>query len=177
MKRQEVIFELCETERGFVEGLRGVVELFAAPLRTRDGTWIKDVPPPVSRLLEWLDDIVELHAELSDALDVACEAQSPVVLRIADAFAPFVPRLETHQPYLVRFEVVSTLIDALVHGGKGQSRSGFGEFVKVQSARPECGGLSLASFLLKPVQRLMKYPLFFRVRQSSACSDTQRRLD
>ncbi|GJN90828.1 hypothetical protein Rhopal_003842-T1 [Rhodotorula paludigena] len=161
-KRQEVIFELRETERGFVDGLRGIVTLFAAPLRTRDGTWIKDVPPPVSRLLEWLDDIVELHAELSDALDAACEAQSPVVLRIAEAFAPFVPRLETHQPYLVRFEVVSALIDALAHNGKGQSRSGFGEFVKVQSARPECGGLSLASFLLKPVQRLMKYPLFFR---------------
>ncbi|BGP48580.1 hypothetical protein JCM10450v2_004456 [Rhodotorula kratochvilovae] len=187
MRRQEVIFELCETERAFVAGLRGVVDLFVMPLRTRSGAWIKNVPPPVARLLDWLDEIVRLHAELSAALDAAQDAQGAVVLRVADAFAPFVPRLEVHQPYLVRFEAVSALIEELAAGrvpAQGHDHRGrvhvhihehdtgaherekelgsFGEFVRMQSRRPECGGLSLASFLLKPVQRLMKYPLFFR---------------
>ncbi|GAA5878188.1 hypothetical protein JCM1840_004030 [Sporobolomyces johnsonii] len=158
MRRQEVIWELCETERSFVNGLRGVIEVFTLPLRTRSGTWIKGVPVSVSRLLDWLDDIVYLHSQVSAALEDARTAQQPVVLKIADAFLSFVSRLEVHQPYLVRFETVTRSIDEMT----ADPASDFGEFVRMQSSLPECGSLSLSSFLLKPVQRLMKYPLFFK---------------
>ncbi|GAA6060335.1 hypothetical protein JCM10212_000432 [Sporobolomyces blumeae] len=158
MRRQEVIWELCETERSFVNGLRGVIQVFTLPLRTRTGTWIKGVPVGVSRLLDWLDDIVYLHSQVSAALEEARASQHPVVDRIADCFLPFVARLEVHQPYLVRFETVTRSIDDMT----ADSTSDFGEFVRMQSSLPECGSLSLSSFLLKPVQRLMKYPLFFR---------------
>ncbi|GAA5917661.1 hypothetical protein JCM6882_003427 [Rhodosporidiobolus microsporus] len=158
MRRQEVIWELCETERSFVNGLRGVIQVFTLPLRTRSGAWIKGVPVPVSRLLDWLDDIVYLHSQISAALDLAREKQYPVVLKLAEAFLPFVQRLEVHQPYLVRFEAVTRSIDEMT----ADQESDFGEFVRMQSSLPECGSLSLSSFLLKPVQRLMKYPLFFR---------------
>ncbi|GAA5924999.1 hypothetical protein JCM10213_000500 [Rhodosporidiobolus nylandii] len=158
MRRQEVIWELCETERSFVNGLRGVIQVFTLPLRTRSGAWIKGVPVAVSRLLDWLDDIVYLHSQISAALDAAREAQYPVVLKLAEAFLPFVQRLEVHQPYLVRFEAVTRSIDEMT----ADMESDFGEFVRMQSSLPECGALSLSSFLLKPVQRLMKYPLFFK---------------
>lgn len=166
MRRQEVIWELCETERSFVNGLRGVIQVFALRLRTRSGAWIKGVPVGVSRLLNWLDDIVYLHSQISTALDAAREAQSPVVVKLADAFIPFVSRLEVHQPYLVRFEAVTRSIDEMT----ADSMSDFGEFVRMQSSLPECGSLSLSSFLLKPVQRLMKLPLFFRVRPPALLS-------
>ncbi|GAA6028476.1 hypothetical protein JCM8097_007047 [Rhodosporidiobolus ruineniae] len=158
MRRQEVVWELCETERSFVNGLRGVIQVFTLPLRTRAGAWIKGVPVPVSRLLDWLDDIVHLHSQISAALDLAREKQYPVVLKIAEAVLPFVQRLEVHQPYLVRFESVTRSIDEM----SADPASDFGEFVRMQSSLPECGALSLSSFLLKPVQRLMKYPLFFK---------------
>ncbi|GAA5976218.1 hypothetical protein JCM5350_001385 [Sporobolomyces pararoseus] len=158
MRRQEVIWELCETERSFVNGLRGVIQVFTLPLRTRNGTWIKGVPVPVSRLLDWLDDIVYLHSQIYEALEEVRTGQHPVVGRIAEAFLPFVARLEVHQPYLVRFETVTRQIDDMA----ADPSSDFGEFVRMQSSLPECGSLSLSSFLLKPVQRLMKYPLFFR---------------
>jgi hypothetical protein len=58
MRRQEVMWELCETERSFVDGLKSVMELFALPLRREQGGWIKGVPIPVSRLLDWATDIV-----------------------------------------------------------------------------------------------------------------------
>lgn len=85
---------------------------------------------------------------------------------------PFVPRLETHQPYLIRFEAVTQMIEKLA----ADPASDFGDFVRRQSALPECRGLSLVSYLLKPVQRLMKYPLFLRVstvhRAALACCDS-----
>ena len=159
MRRQEVIWELCETERSFVSGLRGVIRVFTLPLRSPLGPWIKGVPVPVARLLDWLDDIVYLHAQISDALEqVRCEAGEGPVERVAEAVLPFVAKLDLHQPYLVRFEAVTKVIDEM----SADPDSDFGEFVRMQSRLEECGGLSLSSFLLKPVQRLMKYPLFFK---------------
>ena len=159
MKRQEVIWELCETEKSFVTGLCGVIRVFTLPLRTPSGSWIKGIPAPVSRLLDWLDDIVYLHSQISAALQATRQPHYPVISKIADAFLPFVSRLEVHQPYLVRFEAVTKAIEEMT----ADSANDFGEFVRIQSALPECGSLPLSSFLLKPVQRLMKYPLFFKV--------------
>lgn len=163
MRRQEVIWELCETEKSFVTGLRGVIRVFTLPLRTPTGAWIKGVPTAVSRLLDWLDDIVYLHSQISTVLQSYRLSHLGIVSKIADALLPFVERLEVHQPYLVRFEAVTRSIDEMT----ADLDSDFGEYVRMQSSLPECAALSLSSFLLKPVQRLMKYPLFFKVSHST----------
>jgi len=164
MKRQEIIWELCDTEQGFVKSLRMILRLFVQPLRHEDKTWIPGVPRDVTRLFDWFDDIMHLHSQISSALHATRSAQYPVVIQIAETLRPFVPRLELHQPYLVRLESVSSAIEVM---GKDM-HSDFGEFVRIQTASPECESMNLPSFLLKPVQRLMKYPLFFKVRASRA---------
>lgn len=157
--RQEIIFELCQTEESFVNGLKGVVKLFSQPLRTSHGKWIAGVPFNVSRLFDSLNDIVYLHSHLVEALRQNKLAQGALVLRFASTFMPYVSRLEVHQAYLIRFEGVTREIEDLAR----KPDSEFGEFVRMQQGLPECGAMTLSSFLLKPVQRLMKYPLFFKV--------------
>lgn len=158
MRRQEVIWELCNTEQEFVESLRTVLRLFVQPLRTKDGKWIAGLPSDVTSLFDWLDDIIRLHAHISTALLDVRSAQYPIVLQVAEALRAFVPCFELHQPYLVRLEAASQLIAEMA-----QDRdSDLGEFIRIQTTSPECGGMPLSSFLLKPVQRLMKYPLFFK---------------
>lgn len=159
LRRQEVIYELYRTEESFVNGLKGVVRVFSQPLRTPQGRWIAGVPTPVARLLDWLDDIVYLHSQITSILANCRQSQGHVVHKVADALLDFLPRLEVHQPYLIRFESVTKSIDDMVV----RPDSDFGEFVRMQQALPECGAMPLSSFLLKPVQRLMKYPLFFKV--------------
>ncbi|KAF8583695.1 hypothetical protein K439DRAFT_1203085 [Ramaria rubella] len=158
MRRQEIIWELCETELTFVKSLRLILRLFVQPLRHEDKTWITGVPRDVTRLFDWFDDIMHLHSQISSALHATRATQYPVVIQVAETLRPFVPRLELHQPYLVRLESVTSAVE-------GMSRdllSDFGEFVRIQTASPECESMNLPSFLLKPVQRLMKYPLFFK---------------
>lgn len=159
LRRQEVIYELYRTEESFVNGLRGVVRVFSQPLRTPQGRWIAGVPTPIARLLDWLDDIVYLHSQITSILADCRHAQGHVVQKLADVLLDFLPRLEVHQPYLIRFESVTKSIDDMLV----RPDSDFGEFVRMQQALPECGSMPLSSFLLKPVQRLMKYPLFFKV--------------
>lgn len=159
MKRQECIWELCQTETSFVLGLQQICETFLNPLRTPHGRWIKGIPTSISRLFDWLDDIVHLHSELDRALSKIHRSDDNMVERFADTFLAFVPHLEVHLPYLACFEKVASLIDGLVI----DTNSDFGEFVRMQEALPACGSMPLTSFLLKPVQRIMKYPLFFKV--------------
>lgn len=162
MRRQEVIWELCETELAFVKSLRLILRLFVNPLRHEDKTWIAGIPRDVTRLLDWFDDIMHLHSQISSALHATRSAQYPVVIQVAETLRPFVPRLELHQPYLVRLESVTSAVEAM----SKDMLSDFGEFVRIQTTSPECESMNLSSFLLKPVQRLMKYPLFFKVSMS-----------
>jgi hypothetical protein len=161
IKRQEVIYELGVTETAFVEGQREVLRLFALPLRKPDGTFIAGVPVAFGFLLYWLDEIISLHEEISMMMmELRATSSNRIILNFAEAFQPFVRQLEVHQPYLVRFEAVTKSIDVMTE----DSSSNFGEFLRRQSNLPELSGLPLASFLLKPLQRLMKLPLFFKVR-------------
>ncbi|KAL9937769.1 hypothetical protein V8E36_003314 [Tilletia maclaganii] len=162
MHRQEVLWELCETERSFVQAICSVQKIFALPLRTPDGQWIKGVPCSVARLFDWLEDIFQLHCKIHSILQRARNQQGPMLISIAEELLRCIPKLEVHQPYLVRFESVTQGIEEMLRS----ENSVFGQFVKMQMQIPECTAvsrsMSFSSFLLKPVQRLMKYPLFFK---------------
>lgn len=66
-----------------------------------------------------------------------------------------------HEWYLHRFKAVVQLVEDNVR----DSQSVFGEFVRMQMKEEVLGSMSLGSLLLKPVQRLTKYPLFLKVSQ------------
>ena len=168
MRRQEIIWELCETELAFVKSLRLILRLFVQPLRHEDKSWIAGIPRDVTRLFDWFDDIMHLHSQISSALNAIRSAQYPVVIQVAETLRPFVPRLELHQPYLVRLESVTSAVEAM----SKDMLSDFGEFIRIQTASPECESMNLSSFLLKPVQRLMKYPLFFKVSSRQVSVET-----
>lgn len=165
MKRQEVIHELITTERSFVEGLQSILSIFVLPLRSTTSSttesWITIIPIPITRLFDWLEDIVYLHSEILRALESLRANSSSVILDLASTLLPFLSELEVYQPYLVRLEAVTNAIDSMTK----DVDSDFGEFLRrrTRSHEVECGALSLGSWLLKPVQRLMKYPLFFKV--------------
>jgi hypothetical protein len=106
-----------------------------------------------------LDDIVDLHTQVASALHSSRASQFPLMLNFAETFRPFVYRLEVHQPYLVHLEQVAKELESLIQ----DSESKYGQFIRSQSLNPECESMGLPSFLLKPMQRLTKYPLFFKV--------------
>jgi hypothetical protein len=164
MRRQEVIRELCETEQSFVSGLRGVISLFARPLRrpSDEDTWLPVVTPTLAALFERLEAIVRLHGRIADTLREAQRSQYPIVGCVAQVFLPFVPHLDVHQPYLVNLEKTTREVERLA-----ASEGELGSFLRAQQRAPECARLTLGSLLLRPVQRLMKYPLFFKV----SCTD------
>ncbi|WAQ88650.1 hypothetical protein PtA15_10A69 [Puccinia triticina] len=163
--RQQLIWELCQTETAFLDSIAAVLDLFIIPLREESqyGTWVVGVPEPVQKLFGDLDQIANFHSEIVMGMSYnrMCEKKrnkAPVVMKFADMMAGFVPRLRIYERYLVCFERVSQLIDRL----SIDPADPFGSFVRMQSHIAGFGAMTLTSHLLKPIQRLMKYPLFFR---------------
>ncbi|MBW0464890.1 hypothetical protein O181_004605 [Austropuccinia psidii MF-1] len=162
IRRQELIWELFQTEASFVESLKMVLKIFCHPLQNMAGDWVDSVPHIVGKLWNSLEEIVSLHTEILKSSEehrqTHAQSSGLIILRVAEVFQKFVGKLTIHQAYLVRFQKASCLIKQLANNPDSE----FGAFVRRQSALEECGKMTLNSFLLKPIQRLMKYPLFFK---------------
>ncbi len=161
IRRQEILWELRETEATFVHRLTCIVRLFVLPLRVQDSkTWISGVPSGIARLFDWLEDILNLHTQILSALQSMDSDQHLGVEGRAETLREFVPRLEIYQPYMVRLAEGVELVRALV----ADRDSDFGEFVRLQEATSDCKGWSLDRFLVEPVNRIAVYPGVFEVR-------------
>ncbi|CAE6448610.1 unnamed protein product, partial [Rhizoctonia solani] len=158
LHRQELIWEFHESEKEFVDTLRIMVHLFVRPLRTQDQRhWIAGLSPDIMRLLDWLDDIANLHEQLLDALETMRQDHEQVIILFSETIQPFIPLMELYQPYIIRMEETSKQIDSMVL----DPQSDFGEFVRMQSALPECE-LGLEETIRRPVSRLREYVPFFQ---------------
>ncbi|KAK0452990.1 uncharacterized protein EV420DRAFT_1557910 [Desarmillaria tabescens] len=158
VRRQEILWELRETEATFVHRLTCIVRLFVLPLRVQDSkTWISGVPSGIARLFDWLEDILNLHTQILSALQSMGSDQHLVIEGRVEGLREFVPRLEIYQPYMVRLAEGVELVRALV----GDRDSEFGEFVRLQEATSDCKGWTLDRFLVEPVNRIAVYPGVF----------------
>lgn len=168
VKRQEIMWEMCETEQAFLRSIRNVLRLFATPIKTPQGRWIDGIPERVSELFDSLESLAHVHGVLA-ALQRDLRRKTEIfdVNAFIKIMRTWVPRLQVYEWYLVRFEPVVALVEDHVR----DPTSVFGEFVRMQMKDEALGALPLSSMLLKPVQRLMKYPLFLKVSQHQFTAD------
>lgn len=163
VKRQEIIWEMCETEQAFVKSMKTVLRLFAIPLKTPQGKWIQGIPDRITELFDLLECVAHAHAIVAATQrEVRRRNEVLDVKAFIAAVKEWVPRLDVHEWYLLRFEAVVQLVEDNVR----DRESVFGEFVRMQMKEEVLGSMSLGSMLLKPVQRLTKYPLFLRVSRT-----------
>ncbi|KAG8749568.1 hypothetical protein FRC11_011178, partial [Ceratobasidium sp. 423] len=108
-------------------------------------------------LFDWLDDITNLHEQLFDALDTMRQDHEQVIILFSESIQPFIPLIELYQPYIVRVEETSKQIASMAL----DLRSDFGEFVRMQSALPECE-VGLDEMIRRPLLRLREYVSFFQ---------------
>lgn len=151
--RVRLLGQLFGTEEVFISRLNICVEMFVLPLRMENSrVWIAGVPQSVARLLDWFEDILNLHVQLYQLLQ-SCQERRQPMSSIISTFLSFVPRLEIYQPYLVRLADVTEEIVALMQNNK----SDFGEFIRLQERSTAGEGWTLEKFLLEPVNRLAEY--------------------
>ncbi|CAG8437263.1 5084_t:CDS:2 [Diversispora eburnea] len=155
LNRQEVLFEIIKTEHEYVRDLRLIEELFIQPIKKAEEKSKKQiVPENLNKVFNSISYFLFIHEVISNCLNERQEAQSPLVRSISDILLAYVWVFRAYAPYLIHYE------DALRELEKSiRKKDKLGRLVKTQQKLASCRNMPLSTYLLKPFQRLLKYPL------------------
>ncbi|XP_064182191.1 pleckstrin homology domain-containing family G member 3 isoform X3 [Anguilla rostrata] len=144
-----VVMEIIETERMYVRDLRSIVEDYLAHIIDTGDLPMR--PEQVSDLFGNIEDIYEFNSELLQTLDM-CE-NDPVA--IARCFVDKSQDFEIYTQYCTNYpNSVAALTDCM------RSKA-LAKFFRDRQASLK-RSLPLGSYLLKPVQRILKYHLLLQ---------------
>uniref|UniRef100_A0A8C3TVQ1 Intersectin-1 n=1 Tax=Catharus ustulatus TaxID=91951 RepID=A0A8C3TVQ1_CATUS len=154
-KRQGYIHELIVTEENYVNDLQLVTEIFQKPLMESELVTEKEV---AMIFVNW-KELIMCNIKLLKALRVRkkMSGEKMPVKMIGDILTAQLPHM---QPY-IRFCSCQLNGAALIQQ-KTDEVPDFKEFVKRLAMDPRCKGMPLSSFLLKPMQRVTRYPLIIK---------------
>ncbi|TNM95026.1 hypothetical protein fugu_017785 [Takifugu bimaculatus] len=154
-KRQGYIHELIHTEETYVEDLELVLEVFYKPM-SDSGRLTEEEMGVI--FVNWRE-LIMCNTKLLKALRVRKKSggeNMPVQL-IGDLLAS---ELAHMQPY-IRFCSCQLNAAALLQS-KTHDHPDFKDFLKKIATNYRCKGMPLSSFLLKPMQRITRYPLIIK---------------
>ncbi|XP_040920146.1 intersectin-2a [Toxotes jaculatrix] len=154
-KRQGYIHELIQTEETYVEDLELVLEVFYKPM-SESGRLTEDEMAVI--FVNWRE-LIMCNTKLLKALRVRKKTggdNMPVQL-IGDLLAS---ELAHMQPY-ISFCSCQLNAAALLQS-KTHNQPDFKDFLKKIATNYRCKGMPLSSFLLKPMQRITRYPLLIK---------------
>ncbi|KAF7665019.1 hypothetical protein LDENG_00158480 [Lucifuga dentata] len=144
-----VVMEIIETERMYVRDLRSIVEDYLAHIIDTGNLPIK--PEQVCALFGNIEDIYEFNSELLQSLDM-CENDPVAIARC------FVDKSEYFEIYTQYCNNYPNSVAALTECMRSKTLAKF--FRDRQAALKR--SLPLGSYLLKPVQRILKYHLLLQ---------------
>lgn len=158
-KRQEVISELCYTERDFVKDLEYLQDFWVRPLRT-----IVPGKPPVvpehrrERFIRTVfgnfADIYTINMRLAEAL-TRRQQVNPVVRNVGDILLDFVPHFN---PSYITYGA-NQLWGKTAYEEEKKDNPFFKRFAEEVERLKESRRLELNGYLTKPTSRLARYPL------------------
>ncbi|XP_053193372.1 pleckstrin homology domain-containing family G member 3 [Scomber japonicus] len=144
-----VVMEIIETERMYVRDLRMIVEDYLAHIIDQSDLSIR--PEQVCALFGNIEDIYEFNSELLQSLDL-CDNDPVAVARC------FVMKSEYFEIYTQYCTNYPNSVAALTECMRNKS---LGKFFRERQASLK-RSLPLGSYLLKPVQRILKYHLLLQ---------------
>ncbi|XP_042181126.1 intersectin-2b [Oncorhynchus tshawytscha] len=154
-KRQGYIHELLQTEERYVEDLQIVMEVFHKPMSESGRLTEAEM---VMIFVNW-KELIACNTKLLKALQVRKKTggvNMPVQV-IGDILASELPHL---QPY-IQF-CSCQLNGATLLQSRTDNQQDFKDFLKKIATDYRCKGMPLSSFLLKPMQRITRYPLHIK---------------
>jgi RhoGEF domain len=162
-----VIRELIETELDFSRDINVLIHVYKKPML--EETFLSQAEADV--IFGNIESIYNLSVELLEKFkQVSCENTSDsslednvyrVITSVCTTFLSISPYFLLYSEYCSTYKSSITLLQSFMEKPIVKT------FLCYLSMKPELNGLDLPSFLIKPLQRLCKYPLFLREMQKS----------
>ncbi|XP_064117346.1 intersectin-1-like isoform X7 [Macrobrachium nipponense] len=152
--RQNVIQEFINTEATYLSELLLVEEAFIKPFRASSIVTEKEID---LIFVNW-NELIQANSYFNKALKVRCKNSSGGVIKmIGDVICQQINQLK---PYL-RFCSIQ-ICGATLLGEKASAEGEWADILKQCQDHPAVRGMTLTSFLLKPMQRITRYPLLVK---------------
>ncbi|XP_038623600.1 pleckstrin homology domain-containing family G member 2 [Tachyglossus aculeatus] len=145
---ERVALEIVETERAYVRDLRSIVEDYLGCLVSSEHLELQ--PEQLETLFCNIEDIYEFNRELLEELESSSSAQG-----IAECFVQRSEQFDIYTLYCMNYPNSLALLREL------SSSEPLSRLLRERQARL-CHSLPLQSYLLKPVQRILKYHLLLQ---------------
>ncbi|XP_068136346.1 intersectin-2 isoform X2 [Hyperolius riggenbachi] len=154
-KRQGYIHELIQTEERYMDDLQLVIEVFQKPMA--ESGFLNEAEMGLI-FVNW-KELIMSNTKLMKALRVRKKTggEKMPVQMIGDILATEL----THMQAYIRF-CSCQLNGAALLQFKTDDEPEFKDFLKRLATDPRCKGMPLSSFLLKPMQRITRYPLIIK---------------
>jgi len=166
--RIEVINEVLISERYYVRDLETIINVFLRPLKGEVNPLdLNGVSPPKSSLLapeetnqlfSNIELILRVNQEILNNLFQDFENAGNIqLMNIGAVFLGMVDYLKIYSIYSTHQMNAIQLYNRLKKENKQ-----FSQFLQETERKNECKGVNLLGFLIKPIQRICKYPLLFK---------------
>ncbi|XP_042887891.1 intersectin-1-like isoform X5 [Penaeus japonicus] len=153
-KRQNVIQEIISTEASYLCELQLVEQAFVQPMRSSGIVTEKELD---LIFVNW-SELILVNSYFDKALKVRCvNSNGGFITMVADVLCQQIAQLT---PYL-RFCSLQ-IQGATLLGEKCSAGGPWANLIKQCQEQPTVRGLTLTSFLLKPMQRITRYPLLIK---------------
>jgi len=165
----KVFQEILDTERTYVEDIRRLSSEYIAPLReasTKENGEKLISTEDLNLIFNNVGNILEVNAELLNSLQtgvlqISRNGEIPTLCEVAGVFAKeFVRVMPFFKMYWVYCHQYNAALDRVT--SLRESNKELANFLQKREARKKNAQSSLQSLLIKPVQRICKYPLLFR---------------
>jgi len=156
--RVNVLNEVVRTERDYITDIGCLVKVFLFPISATNTLKKEDMEAIFSNI----EDVVPIHIEflkkLEEKLSEAEEEGMPLhEVAIGDIFIRFFHYFKLYSIYASNHDASLMKLEECK-----KKRKEFARFLDVCHGDTSCRGLFLNAFLIKPIQRLCKYPLLLR---------------
>lgn len=149
--RQSVLYEFIDSEADFVRDLNVLLEVHLKDIKNKRLLQDKDL----KTLFSNIEEILPVNQKLLQIL-VARRDEKPVIDGMGDLLLQVLDQFNIYDIYCANYPVANSLYKEL------KTKDDFKVYIEKSMQNPECKGLTLESYLIKPVQRICKYPLLLR---------------
>lgn len=150
--REEVVKELVKTEKKYVKDLEIIVEQYMR--RLRENGLVEG--PDIAAIFSNVDQIRNLNRTLFDSME-GLDRLPTEQSNVGERFLSFIEYLRLYTQYCSNQTQAGTRLKELK-----EAKPELHQLLEEMRDLPDINRLDLESFLIKPMQRLTRYPLFFQ---------------
>ncbi|KAJ8342539.1 hypothetical protein SKAU_G00324670 [Synaphobranchus kaupii] len=173
-KLRKVISELVETERTYVKDLNCLIERYLTPLQKESFLTQDELDVLFGNLAEMVEFQVEFLKTLEDGTQLVPDLETlervdqfkKVLFSLGGSFLYYADRFKIYSAFCASHTKVPKVLV------KAKTDPDFKAFLDVRNPRRQHSS-ALESYLIKPIQRVLKYPLLLRELHSLTNPDSE----